>query len=176
MMMTMTRIKKPIAIALSAFVGSAVLLLISKVIFVNFFLGMLSAMAIVTGSLYSYRNMIIRRSSEVNPEDNKDIIDMMDDPYDLYEEERENEIADIKQMIKEEKARQKSNIIENTTKNGSAWVSIYRLLPYAFLIMGFIALENNHLLEVLPYIAGLTGGIPLGYFFARELFITHTSE
>ena len=106
-----TKIKKPFGVVLSALLGSTLLLLLSKAVYANFTVGMISAMAIVTGSLYSYRNMILRRSADVNPEDNKDIIDMMDDPYDLYEEEREEEIADIKQMIKEEKARQKANII-----------------------------------------------------------------
>jgi len=100
----------------------------------------------------------------------------MDDPYDLYEEERANEIEDIKQMIKEEKARQKSNIIQNTTKHASAWVSVYRLIPYAFLVIGFIALENNHALEILPYLVGLAVGIPIGYLIARNLFIESTNE
>jgi hypothetical protein len=96
---------------------------------------------------------------------------MLDDPYDLYEEERENEVADIKQMIKEEKARQKSNIIQNTTKNASAMVSVYRLIPYAFLILGFIALNNSHELSILPYLVGLAVGIPLGYLIGKKIFI-----
>jgi hypothetical protein len=120
--------------------------------------------------------MINQRVENIDIEDHKDVIDMMDDPYDLYEEERENEVADIKQMIKEEKARQKSNIIQNTTKNASAWVSLYRLVPYAFLIIGFLSLNNNHSLLVLPYLLGLAAGIPLGYIISRELFISQSSE
>ncbi|DAB38326.1 MAG TPA: hypothetical protein CFH83_06450, partial [Sulfuricurvum kujiense] len=89
-------------------------------------------------------------------------------------EERESEITDIKQMIKEEKARQKSNIIENTTKNASAMVSLYRLLPYAFLILGFIGLENSHSLEILPYLVGLAVGMPMGYLIAKKLFISQS--
>ncbi|MDD5159962.1 MAG: hypothetical protein PHI47_07930 [Sulfuricurvum sp.] len=138
---------------------------------ISFFVAMLSSMLIVMGSLYAYRNMIQSRIGDVDFEDVKDSIDMLDDPYDLYEEERANEVADIKQMIKEEKARQKSNIIENTTKNASAMVSVYRLIPYAFLILGFIALNNSHALLILPYLVGLAVGIPLGYLIGKKMFI-----
>jgi hypothetical protein len=140
----------------------------------SFLVAMLSSMLIVTGSLYSYRNMIQSRVENSEIDDFKDVIDEMDDPYDLYEEERESEITDIKQMIKEEKARQKSNIIENTTKNASAMVSLYRLLPYAFLILGFIGLENSRTLEILPYLVGLAVGMPMGYLIAKKLFISQS--
>lgn len=122
------------------------------------------------GSLYAYRNMIRTRTLDVEIGDSKDIIDMMDDPYDIYEEDREGEVQDIKELIKEEKAKQKQNIIENTTKNSAAWVSVYRLLPYAFLVLGFLGLQNNHSLELLPYLTGLGVGIIAGYFFAKEWF------
>ncbi|MDO9055466.1 MAG: hypothetical protein Q7U69_02890 [Sulfuricurvum sp.] len=140
----------------------------------SFLVAMISSMLIVTGSLYSYRNMIQSRVENSEIDDFKDVIDEMDDPYDLYEEERESEITDIKQMIKEEKARQKSNIIENTTKNASAMVSLYRLLPYAFLILGFIGLENSRSLEILPYLVGLAVGMPMGYLIAKKLFISQS--
>lgn len=138
---------------------------------ISFLVAMFSSMFIVMGSLYAYRNMIQSRVGDVDFEDIKDSIDMLDDPYDLYEEERANEVADIKQMIKEEKARQKSNIIHNTTKNASAMVSVYRLIPYAFLILGFIALNNSHSLLILPYLIGLAAGIPLGYLVGKKMFI-----
>lgn len=138
---------------------------------ISFLVAMISSMLIITGSLYSYRNMIQSRVGDVDFEDIKDSIDMLDDPYDLYEEERENEVADIKQMIKEEKLRQKSNIIQNTTKNASAMVSVYRLIPYAFLILGFIALNNSHELSIFPYLIGLAVGIPLGYLIGKKIFI-----
>lgn len=148
------------------------LLLISKATFASFEVALFSGALITMGSLYAYRNMIRTRTLDVEIGDSKDVIDMMDDPYDLYEEERENEVEDIKELIKEEKAKQKQNIIENTTKNGSAWVSVYRLLPYAFLILGFLGLQNNHTLILLPYLTGLGVGIITGYFLAKEWFLT----
>ncbi|DAB38217.1 MAG TPA: hypothetical protein CFH83_07105, partial [Sulfuricurvum kujiense] len=59
----------------------------------SFLVAMLSSMLIVTGSLYSYRNMIQSRVENSEIDDFKDVIDEMDDPYDLYEEERESEIT-----------------------------------------------------------------------------------
>lgn len=174
--MTMTKIKKPLVILAIALLGSLPLWFLSGTVYANFSIAMLTSMAIVMGSLYSYRNMIQSRVADAEAGDSKDVIDEMDDPYDLYEEEREQEITDIKAMIKEEKGRQKSNIIQNTTKNASAMVSFYRLIPYAFLILGFIALENNHSLEILPYLVGLAAGIPIGYLIARDLFISQSSE
>lgn len=166
-----TRIKKPLQIVAIAALGSLPLWLVSGEVYANFTVAMATSMLIVMGSLYSYRNMIHRRVADVDPEDNKDVIDMMDDPYDLYEEERAEEIEDIKKLIKEEKARQRANIVKNTTKNASAWVSAYRLIPYAFLVLGFIALENNGALNLLPYLVGLAAGIPIGYLVAKGLFI-----
>jgi hypothetical protein len=142
----------------------------------SFIVALFSSMLIVLGSLYAYRNMIQSRVGDVDVSDTKDAIDMMDDPYDLYEEEREQEITDIKAMIKEEKARQKGNILKNTTQNASAMVSIYRLLPYGFLIIGFIALKNSDSLSILPYLIGLAAGMPLGYLLAKKLFILRSSE
>jgi hypothetical protein len=142
----------------------------------SFIVATLSSMLIVIGSLYAYRNMIQSRVENSEIDDFKDAIDEMDDPYDLYEEEREEEITDIKQMIKEEKARQKGNVLKNTTQNASAMVSIYRLLPYAFLILGFIGLKNSNTLSILPYLVGLAAGMPLGYWIAKKLFISRSSE
>jgi len=142
----------------------------------SFLIAMVSSMLIVMGSLYAYRKMIQSRVGDVNVEDIKDSIDMMDDPYDLYEEEREAEITDIKQMIKEEKARQKGNVIQNTTQNASAMVSVYRLIPYAVLVLGFIALNNSNSLSISSYLLGLAAGIPAGYLLAKKLFISRSSE
>ena len=165
-----TKIKKTLLFALFLQIIIASLFFISKAVFASFEVALFSGALITMGSLYAYRNMIRIRTLDVEIGDRKDVIDMMDDPYDLYGEEREGEVEDIKELIKEEKAKQKQNIIENTTKNGSAWVSLYRLLPYAFLVLGFLGLQNNHTLVLLPYLTGLGVGIIAGYFLAKEWF------
>lgn len=166
----MTRMNRAVRIFITAHIGALALLFLSKAAYANFSVAMLSSMFIVIGSLYSYRNMIAQRAADTAVDDNKDIIDMMDDPYDLYEEEREEEITDIKAMIKAEKARQKGNMVENTAKNISAWASFYRLIPYAILVLGFIALQNNQALLILPYLVGIGTGIVIGYLIANSLF------
>ncbi|MFH0708948.1 MAG: hypothetical protein V2A75_01965 [Pseudomonadota bacterium] len=165
-----TKIKRTLIFLIVLQTPIALLLFISKAVFASFEVALLSGAVIIMGSLYAYRNMIRTRTLDVEIGDSKDIIDMMDDPYDIYEEDREGEVQDIKELIKEEKAKQKQNIIENTTKNSAAWVSVYRLLPYAFLVLGFLGLQNNHSLELLPYLTGLGVGIIAGYFFAKEWF------
>lgn len=172
----MTKIKKVLGIFVVIQGMTLMLLVLSQEIYINFLVAQISSMGIVMGSLYAYRSMIERRVTDVDPEDNKDIIDMMDDPYDLYEEERENEVADLKAMIKAEKAKQGKNLLKNTTQNGSAWVSAYRMIPYAVLVLGFISLENNGLLFIMPYLIGLAVGIGSGYWMGKELFISRSSE
>jgi hypothetical protein len=147
------------------------LLVISDAVFASFEIAMLSGAMITMGSLYAYRNMIRAKVGDVDIEAHKDSIDMMDDPYDLYEDEREIEIADVKEMIKVEKQLQKQALLENTVKNGSAWISVYRLIPYAFFALGFIALQNNHTMHLLSYLIGLGYGIVIGYLIAREWFV-----
>jgi len=169
-MTTMTKIKRTVIFIIVLQTAIALLLFISKAVFASFEVALLSGAVIIMGSLYAYRNMIRTRTLGVEIEDNKDIIDIMDDPYDLYEEERQDEVQDIKELIKEEKAKQKQNIIENTTKNSAAWVSVYRLLPYAFLVLGFLGLQNNHSLTLLPYMTGLGVGMITGYLLAKEWF------
>ncbi|MDO9305499.1 MAG: hypothetical protein Q7T77_09210 [Sulfuricurvum sp.] len=166
----MTKIKRTAIFLIVLQTAVALLLFISKAVFASFEVALLSGAVIIMGSLYAYRNMIRTRTLGVEIEDNKDIIDMMDDPYDLYEEERQDEVQDIKELIKEEKAKQKQNIIENTTKNSAAWVSVYRLLPYAFLVLGFLGLQNNHSLTLLPYMTGLGVGMITGYLLSKEWF------
>ncbi|MDP3265553.1 MAG: hypothetical protein Q8M39_01865 [Sulfuricurvum sp.] len=166
----MTKIKKTILFIVLLHIPIALLLVISDAVFASFEVAMLSGAMITMGSLYAYRNMIRSKVSEVDLDVHKDSIDMMDDPYDLYEDERDLEIADVKEMIKAEKKLQKQAIIENTVKNSGAWVSAYRLIPYAFFALGFITLENNQMLQLLPYLIGLGYGIVIGYLIAREWF------
>lgn len=167
----MTKIKKTAFFIVLLHVPIALLLVISTSVFASFEIAMLSSAMITMGSLYAYRNMIRSKVGEVDIEDHKDSIDMMDDPYDLYEDEREVEIADVKEMIKAEKKLQKQATMENTVKNISAMVSVYRLAPYAFFALGFIVLQNNHMMQLLAYLIGLAYGIIIGYLVAREWFI-----
>lgn len=49
-------------------------------------------------------------------------------------------------------------------------VSLFRLVPYIFLILGFIALNNNKLLDIKVYLPSLLIGIVVGYVVSRDIF------
>lgn len=167
----MTKIKKTVLFVVLLHVPIALLLVISPSVFASFEIAMLSTVMITLGSLYAYRNMIRAKVGEAEIGDHKDAIDVMDDPYDLYEDERDMEIADVKELIKEEKKLQKQALLANTVKNASALVSVYRLIPYAFFALGFIVLKNNDMMHLWSYLVGLAYGIVIGYFVAREWLV-----
>jgi hypothetical protein len=48
-------------------------------------------------------------------------------------------------------------------------MSLLRLVPYGILILGFIALKNDGVLDLRFYLPGLAGGIVAGYLFAKAL-------
>ncbi|MDP3300922.1 MAG: hypothetical protein Q8S36_03035 [Sulfuricurvum sp.] len=172
----MTKIKRTALFIVLLHLPIALLLVISDATFASFEVAMLSGAMITMGSLYAYRNMIHSKVGEAEIGDHKDAIDMMEDPYDLYDDERDMEIADVKEMIKAEKQLQKKAILENTVKNGSALISIYRVIPYVFFAMGFVILQNSHMMQLLAYLVGLGYGIVIGYLIAKEWFIGHSSD
>ncbi|PNV83549.1 MAG: hypothetical protein C0627_05580 [Sulfurimonas sp.] len=106
-------------------------------------------------------------------DEKKDILDEIEDPYELYEDfeidNRPSDELDIKAIVKEEKKKIKILNIKDIKKGSKAGVSLFRLIPYLFLILGFIALKNNALLDISVYLPSLLVGIVAGYFFAKEL-------
>ena len=48
-------------------------------------------------------------------------------------------------------------------------VSAFRLVPYAFLIIGFIALKNNNILMLSYYLPSLLLGIVVGSLVSKKL-------
>jgi hypothetical protein len=149
-------------------------LLVSFDYFINAQTAFLSAFFILLGSMYSYSRLIERRveSFDLQHPDERDVIDQAEDPYDLYSEDETvvDEDLDLKSVIKEEKAKLKKASGKNMIKASPATFSLYRLLPYLFLVLGFIALNNNKILDLLPYMAGLTIGIVGGLSVGKLLF------
>lgn len=97
----------------------------------------------------------------------------MEDPYELYDETPINEAPveelDLKAIVQEEKKRIKILNLKDIKKGSRASVSLFRLAPYLFLILGFIALKNNELLDIKIYLPALFIGIMAGYFISRDL-------
>ncbi|MEA1919821.1 MAG: hypothetical protein U9N52_08285 [Campylobacterota bacterium] len=138
--------------------------------FINFEIAWLSAFLIMLGSMYSHHNLVSKRVASYEADRDLDAIDKIDDPYDLYSEEIVDDERDIKEIVKEEKARLKANKINGIKTGAPATVSLFRLLPYAFLVIGFIGLKNNALLVLFPYLLGVGVGIISAFLLAKVFF------
>ncbi|MBW6487629.1 MAG: hypothetical protein K0A91_00995 [Sulfurimonas sp.] len=117
--------------------------------------------------------MIKNQVALENVDEKRDILDEIEDPYELYEEAETNSAADaeldLKAIVKEEKKKIKILDLREIKKGAKAGISLYRLVPYLFLIIGFIALKNNALLDISIYLPSLLTGILAGYFISKEL-------
>ena len=125
----------------------------------------LGSLFVTLTSFISYRKNIGNRLSNFDyskeiKDDDRDKIDEIDDPFDLYSEYEEIPKEDltpekIKDIINEEKIKVKKNSFKNTIFSASGFVSIYRILGYLVLIFGFFALNNNNLFLPIPFLIGL---------------------
>jgi hypothetical protein len=167
------RVKK--TIKLLAIVQSLIFLsyIISFEFYINLQIAVLSSFFIIAGSAYAYKKMVKNQVALEDIDEKKDILDEIEDPYELYEDfeidNRPSDELDIKAIVKEEKKKIKILNIKDIKKGSKAGVSLFRLIPYLFLILGFIALKNNALLDISVYLPSLLVGIVAGYFFAKEL-------
>ena len=136
----------------------------------------ISSLFITIASFLSYKRNIQNRisnldMSQTNQSFDRDKIDEIDDPYDLYteyEEIPESELTPekIKEIINDEKSKVKKNTFKNTLFSAGGFLSLYRVLGYVILIFGFFALNNNHIFMPLSFIVVL-GVVPLGVFSTK---------
>lgn len=150
------------------------ILLFSFGAFINIEVAFLSSFLIIMGSSYTYAKMVDNTITSDSFEEQRDLLDKIEDPYELYDE-NEKQVAlgddvDFKAIVAEEKKKIKtfnSQGIKYGTKGG---FSLFRLLPYLFLILGFIALKNNNLLDLWFYMPSLFLGIVVGYLVSKRVF------
>ena len=143
-----------------------VIILISVIFFdikilYNTQIGFISATLVMIASMISYRRMVNARVEHnvITMDDSKDVIDKLEDPYDLYSEEVvEEEEKDLVETVKEEKKKLKENrrTLYQTLKDTKAALSVYRLGAYAVLVLGFLYLNRHGLLHVPSYILALS--------------------
>jgi len=148
--------------------------LISLEFFINLQIAFLSSFFIILGSTYAYKKMIDTQVKTENITQERDTLDTIEDPYELYDDDLINETPvdelDLKAIVKEEKKKIKTLNIKDIKKGSRATVSLFRLLPYIFLILGFIALKNNELLDLSIYLPALLVGIVIGYICSKDIF------
>lgn len=128
-------------------------------------IGFISATLVMIASMISYRRMVNARVEHnvITMDDSKDVIDKLEDPYDLYSEEvkdDENDEKEFAEVVKEEKKKLKENkrTLFQVLKDTKAALSIYRLGAYGVLILGFLYLNRHGLLHISSYIVAL--GLP----------------
>ena len=133
-----------------------------KVWVYNTQIGFISATLIMIASVISYRRMVNTRVEHgiVTMDDSKDVIDKLEDPYDLYSEDvtENEEEQDLVEVVKEErkKLKQSRRSLGQTLKDTKAALSIYRLAAYAVLILGFLYLNRQGLLHIPSYLLALS--------------------
>jgi hypothetical protein len=123
--------------------------------------GFISATLIMFASMASYRRMVNARVANgmVAADDAKDVIDRLEDPYDLYaeEEETDDETRPLSEVLKEEKQKRKASrrSLTQTLRDTKAALSLYRIGAYVVLILGFMYLVRHGILHVPSLIIGI---------------------
>jgi len=134
--------------------------------FINLQIAFLSSFFIIIGSMFAHRKMVTRQVDAKIVEEKRDLLDDIEDPHELYDDEPINnapvEELDLKEIVKEERKKIKTFSLKTMKEGGKASFSPIRLVPYLFLILGFIALKNNELLNIAIYLPSLLVGIVIG--------------
>ncbi len=150
--------------------------LVSFEVFINVQIAFLSSFFIILGSTYTYKKMIHTKlqNEDITDDGKRDLLDTIEDPYELYEDIPVNnapvEELDLKAIVKEEKKKIKTLSLKNMKHGAKGSFSLFRLVPYLFLVLGFIALNNNELLNIAIYLPSLLLGIVVGSLSSKAMF------
>ena len=130
---------------------------------INSQIAFISSSLIMLASMQSYKNMVSKAlDTGAVTDDGRDTLDKLEDPYDLYDEEKVNVGDDdhrtLVEVVKEERANLKKGrrSVWETTKDAKASFSFYRLSGYALLVFGFFYLNSNDFLLLTPYLVFLS--------------------
>ena len=142
-------------------------------VFINIQVAFLSSLFVILGASFAYSKMVQTQVEAENFEEKRDILDDIEDPHELYDDEPINETPveelDLKAIVKEEKAKIKTLSVKSIKHGTKGSLSLFRLVPYLFLVLGFIALKNNELLDISIYLPSLLVGIIVGSVASKEL-------
>jgi len=173
--MKMMRIMVKKAISILAFSELVILLVyfISFNIFINLQVAFLSSFFVIVGSSFAYKKMVQTKLDADMVEEQREYIDTIDDPHELYVEDDINyapiEELDLKEIVKEEKKKIKTLSVDSIKHGLKGSMSLFRLVPYLFLVVGFIALKNNNLLDISVYLVSILVGIIVGSLSTKDV-------
>jgi len=167
-------------------------------VFINIQIAFFSSLFVILGSSFAYSKMVQTQveaksfEDEVNGEARegalgykRDLLDDIEDPHELYDDKVNDEVRegalgyepindapveelDLKAIVKEERAKIKTLSVKSMKHGARGSVSLFRLVPYLFLVLGFIALKNNELLDIAIYLPSLLVGIVVGSIASKE--------
>ncbi len=175
----MTRMMKNIKLLLGIVLGVDALLIMIALSqggnwLVNSQLSFTSSLLVTLASYYSYKKVIEKRVAlDSESYDDRDEVDKVDDPFDLYSEEVVDSEKDLVEVVKEERAKVTSlkATATNLSKTVGGAFSPFRLGSYLFLFLAFLYLVNNQLFYIWAYVSGLFV-VPLSVLIF-SIMITH---
>ena len=132
----------------------------------------ISSLLVTLASFYAYKMMIQKKveSGDI-PEEDRDELDIIEDKHELYDDASYDSTADLKAVIKEERAKigGVKNSAQNIAKTLTAIFSPLRVAAYIFLILGFLYLNRHEYLEIWGYVSGLTLIPVVSLFFGKRV-------
>lgn len=165
--------KKTISIILGTEFIILLSYLYSPSIFANIQVAFFSSLFVILGSSFAYSKMVKMKVASDEIDEKRDLLDEIEDPHELYDNQPINdapvEDLDLKAIVKEERAKIKTFSLKSIKHGAKGSVSMFRLVPYLFLVLGFIALENNNLLDLSFYLPSLLIGIIVGSISSKEI-------
>ena len=126
-------------------------------------IGYFTSALVIAASMVSYRRMIEKRL-EYEPavtDTERDELDKIDDPLELYDEEQEDrELSrdEFAKVVQAEKAKQKASkrSITQVMKDAKGSFTLYRIGAYLLLVLGFFYLNRHHYLHIPSYLFSLS--------------------
>ena len=172
-MMMRTMVKRVISTVVVAEGLVLSTVLYSKALFANVQVASLSSFLVIVGASFAYKRMVDSKVSSESYEEERDLLDEIEDPHELYEENSINtapvEELNLKEIVKEEKAKIKTFSLKSMKHGARGSISLFRIVPYIFLILGFISLKNNAVLDLRFYLPSLLLGIILGSVVSKKI-------
>jgi hypothetical protein len=144
----------------------------------SFLIAYISSAIVVLVSFKNYQSMVDKRiESEAVGFDDRDMVDKLDDPYDLYSEESQESAGNvnIKEVIKEEKRalKKQKGSLKQLFKNSLYAFKFSRLFAYLLVVLGFFYLLREKVMVLGFYLSALIVPIIVVVLY---LFIVNAKE
>jgi len=158
---------------------SITILFFETKVIASILMGYASAAFVLLASMRSYKKLVEKGIANETHFDDRDVIDKVEDPYLLFDEDEPKEQKtekDLVEVVKEERAllKGKGRSFVEVLKDSKASLAPYRLLSYAIMVVGFVFLQRNDLLTIIPYLVALT--LPIVIVVATFIFFEEDIE